>query len=207
MLALIKALLKLIKKEHLLLSNYSHSHPHFVLYLFFDVVVSVVLIFGGIIFSSAQASSSYNYMMLQHSGVIPMSYGQLINHIRKDDRTTYWLGYSEGDTYTPDCIVPEVTTITYLPKGVLPNQGVSEKIVQTFSSKTAFLAINKSLDYRTNFTQINRLDGRQIILSKSNKTFAEVSFKNRSQVVLITYPKPEPISVLILAAEALVSVY
>lgn len=215
MLTILKAILKLIKKEQSVLLNYRHSHPHFIFYIFFDIIVSAVLIFGGFIFAASQDSSAANYTMLVNSGVIPMSYGELINHVRKDDRASDWLGYIPGNTYTLNNTIPNVYTITYYPQGTNPKDNLPHLMVQTFSDKDAFSNYHTILGPITDSTKspgfdlttIYTSDNSIIEFDKNNPISMKISFKDKARVILVTYPNRQDLGSLVADASKIVPVY
>lgn len=208
MLKLIQIILRLWQKEVRILSGYSRSHPHFIFQLFIDITFSLTLIFVGIIFASTQNSYSNNHVILTHSGVISMSYGEVINHLEKDNRPAYWLGYMPNYTYAPTSIVLNVIAVTYYEPGSSPKDGLKHLMVETFIDIDSFNQALKSPEKSAiDLSSFIDAKGNMVKYNEEDLDFMIVSFPHSSYVVVITYPKKQTLEKMVSNLELLVSVY
>ena len=80
MIYLYRWILKLRKKEHILRTNYHRSHPHFLLFIGLDAVLSFALVFTGF---QVAYSHSRLHGPLNHVGAEAVQSDELISHLKK----------------------------------------------------------------------------------------------------------------------------
>lgn len=114
MLAIIRALKNLRNREHYLRTRYHRNHPHFLLYLTLDAVVTIALVGGGLAFASSHGVSSRNSAVLADLGATQMTAGQLQSQARSHDSLMYWVGPIVGAAYASEVLSPTSVTVNYL---------------------------------------------------------------------------------------------
>ena len=201
MLALIRQLIKLFKKEHLLVSRYERSHPHFFWYLGLDAVLSVGLVFGAFYFATSNNSVAQR---LVHVGNVAMSADKFVTHIKENHVSAFWLGPIAGSQYSVNHMTPGMTEVFYTPQGSnvsrltkftykitkYQNQSVYTKDVQPFAE---------------NFEDMSIPVNDKIVL-KINKTSMQselVTYNNQPIVVTVTYPNAQTLKTMIRNAQLL----
>jgi hypothetical protein len=114
MIAIYRWILGLLKKEHVLRTNYHKSHPHFLLYIGLDALLSFALVFGGFqIFNPRTSSAAQN---LIHAGGVALSANDFVNHAREMKVDTFWLGAISGYDNTINHKTPGVVDVYYVPQ-------------------------------------------------------------------------------------------
>lgn len=120
MIALIRVFLRFLEKEHLLVSRYSKSHPHFYWYLSLDAIISIAIAYGGFQLYASQTSTSTSDASMTHVGAVALSTKGMTQHVRQSQHVAYWFGPKDQFKYSPICIVEGVMTVTYIPPGPAP---------------------------------------------------------------------------------------
>ncbi|HUW87674.1 MAG TPA: hypothetical protein VMW30_04770 [Candidatus Paceibacterota bacterium] len=203
MLAIIRFLAKLIKKEQLVLSRYEKSHPHFMWYLGLDAVLSVVLAFG--VFQIATSHSLIRLdAIMGHSGLVTMSASEFIDHVKEDNLDAYWLGPVSEYKYTINHQAPGIADIFYLPKA----SGQSDtKLflyeVKTYKNKEVWEARTHPLLATSGTTTITTAQGLSIKINPASMKGEVVTFSDRPEIVAIAYPAPQSQQAMIKNAESL----
>ncbi len=123
-------------------SPYRKPRSHFLWYISVDAFLSVFLVVGIFQFVESRQHDGDHESELMHAGAIAMSSAQIVDHIRLEGRSAYWLGPQDGAKYATNDIVPHKLTITYLPRGsdlYTPDQ--PKMTVQTFDDLESFQRI------------------------------------------------------------------
>ena len=89
-------LLRLIKKEHLLLTKYRRSHPHFLWFAGIDAVISVALVVGGFHVVNTGLLWKGSYLKAEDTGVKALSAEQVVDRAHRGNLEVYWLGGISG---------------------------------------------------------------------------------------------------------------
>lgn len=114
-------------------ARYSDRHPHFIRNIAIDAVVSTLAIISlGSIINHASANSRVE--MLRKSGAITMTAEELVEHVKQEKLTVYWLGPIQGDDYTIICTDPGEIYVNYIPSGArLHDSFASSVMVETYA--------------------------------------------------------------------------
>lgn len=202
MLAIIRFLVKFIKKEHLALSRYERSHPHFLWYLGLDAVLSTLLVFG--IF---QLTTSHSMLRLKatmgHSGLVTMTSIEFIEHVKKEDLDAFWLGPVPGYEYTINHQVPGVADIFYLSEDSDQNTKLFRYQIKTYTNMQAWEAHTHPLLATSGTVTITAAKGLTIKINPASMEGEIVTFADRSEIIEIAYPIPQSRQAMIKNAENL----
>lgn len=196
----IRWLLKVFKKEHELVNRYTRSHPHFFWYVGIDALLSVALIVAGYHFFAQNSASQ----MLKHSGVVAMSSGELINHLKKENVDTFWLGPVSGYQYTLNHKLPGIADLFYIRNGSdpsSPNQYLFE--VKTYVSQSVWDAHTHSLLATANTTTIVISKNISIRINESSMKGVIATYSDTPEIVAIRYPIRQTLQDMIKNVESL----
>lgn len=101
-----------------------------------DAVVSVLAVMSIFAFVN-HASANARVEMLRKSGAITMSAEELVEHVKQEKLTVYWLGPIQGDAYTIICTDPSEIYVNYIPSGTrLHDSFASSVMVETYAKGT-----------------------------------------------------------------------
>ncbi len=196
--------LRLIKKEHLLLSRYERTHPHFFWYAGIDALLSVALVFGG--FQVAQAGSSWkaNNLKVQDAGVKSLSTNEVLDRVQRGNLKAYWLGTISGAMYTFEVKSRSESALTYLVGGGddLQDIALSKLIIRTFNSYGTY-SRNLHPAISTNAETVVDYANYTLHLDSNFMQTATIVFKDSPQVVVINYPETHSQSSMVQDASAL----
>ena len=199
-------LLRLIKKEHLLLTKYRRSHPHFFRYMGLDAAISVAIVVGG--FQVAHFGSSWNasYLKAEDTGVKALSAEQVIDRVHRGHLEVYWLDAISGAKYSFEFKPGTVSTLAYLVGGGRGQQDSSKPklIIQTFDSYATY-AKNLHPLVATGEESIVDTSNYTLHFDSNSLLIATIVFKHSSRVVVIHYPVTQSVSSIIDDADALVA--
>lgn len=201
LIALLRRLAFLIKKDRLLIENYERSHPHFLRYLALDAILSVGLVFGGFL---VFAPDSLGKTKLVHAGAVVLTSKELVEHIKHERIVAYWLGPVSGYENTLNHEIPGVVDFFYLPTGADPTDHsvflyevktyLSQKIWDAHthpllaSANTKVIAVNKDLSVRINPTSMKGVIA---------------TYADKAEILAIAYPAPQTLNSMIMNVESL----
>lgn len=201
MIALIRRLLRFIKKDQRLLTNYQRSHPHFFGYIALDAVLSVALVVGAYQLVGVDSSTAEK---LLHMGTTVVTSDELIKHAKDDDVDAFWLGPVSGYQYSLNHEVTGIADLFYWPISsgnrdvkvflyevkTYKNQEVwddhTHTILATADTKT--IVINKDLSIRIN---------------PSSMKGVIATYGDKPEIVAIAYPTPQSLQAMIKNVESL----
>ncbi len=150
MVALIRLILRLLKKEQLFLSKYEKDHPHFFWFIGLDALITSVLVIGGLQLAPTVFADSASQHELEASGLKSMSTTEVIMHRPCEGIRGYWFGPRSGAEYTVDCRKHGSFALTYLANGKsdLFEFDKPKLIIQTFATYADLVANrNFGLDF------------------------------------------------------------
>jgi len=201
MLAIIRKMLKLIKEDHRLLVNYERSHPHFLWYLGLDALLSVAIILGGYHFVASNSSTAQN---LVHAGGVSLSSGEFINHVKRNDLETYWLGPISSYKYTINHETPGIVDVFYLPKSSDPStKNLFKYEVKTYENQKTWDAHGHTLLATSNTTTIPITNKIFVKINKGSMKGEIVTFSDKPVIVAMAYPTRQSLQTMIKNAEKL----
>jgi len=204
MLALIRWFHKLAKKEHLLRTNYHRSHPHFLIYLAADAIITVALVSTGFHYFGPQVWKSHEQFMIEHPGIIPAPVDKFFDYMAgEEEGNIFWIGPSQGHRYTVETVNHKFHRISYFSK-------FAESLAEDQPQLTVTTYVNKKIftdDVRSLLgvqTEKRMLSGGNTIefASKSPKS-GIISFPTRSEIVAIDFRTIQSKESLLAAAEKL----
>ena len=200
-LAFIRWLLRLLKKEQAALSRYERSHPHFFWFLALDAVLSIALIFAGFqIYGSGESSTE----RLAHAGYVVMSSEQLVDHLAKDGLNAYWLGSIRGAEYTVNDELRGIVDVMYLPKGTeASDDNVFMYEVKTYKNREVWDSHTHPIKSSVNTTTIQVNTNISIKINKASMKGVIATFGDNPVIVAIAYPKPQTLKDMIKNVESL----
>jgi len=200
MLVIIRFLAKYIRKEHLVLSRYDKSHPHFKWFLGLDAVLSVLLVFGGLQFAASSPSTS---SLLKTCGVTPLSVAELTNYVKDENKPVYWLGPMPGNTYTINNTQPDTRLITYLPACLVPSKENNLSLtVETYNNLASYMAHMRPLTGAIS-ERLVTAKGATVEFDKVSMNREIVTFKDRPEIVVINYPTRQTAQAMMKDADSL----
>lgn len=201
MIALLRRLTGIVRKDQQVLANYQRSHLHFFGYLAMVALLTVVVVFAGFrihefIWPSAER--------LTHSGDVVMSSGELIEHLKKDGIRAYWLGPIQGEEHTVNHEVPGIVNLMYLPlASIASDDHAFSYEVKTYESRKIWDAHTHTILASAN-TQTVILDRNLTIrINPSSMKGMIVTFSNKPEIVAIAFPKAQSLPEMIQHAKSL----
>ncbi|HUX65700.1 MAG TPA: hypothetical protein VMV42_01000 [archaeon] len=197
MIAIVRWVLRHLEKEHILRTNYHKSHPHFILYLGIDAVLSGILIAGGFHFLGPSSWVAHEKFMLAHPGVIPMPLDDLLDYVNREPESIYWLGPVAGDKYTLHRAKGDGAVITYFPDGPSPaNVNHPKETIETYKNLAAYKTDVHPL-MGANSLKFVTSSGATVEFNKGSTYYENVTFKDKPEIVIISYPSSQLATTLI----------
>jgi hypothetical protein len=188
-------LLRIFKSERDFFVSYERSHPRFFRYLVLDAVVSVLLVFAGFQFFG---SHSYLAERLSHVGEVAMSSSQLVEHLKKDGITAYWLGPARGDEYTVDDEIKGIVDLMYLPLGTDPSKQKDFDLeIKTYASQKIWDAHTHTIRASANTQMIILSKKVSIRINPTSMRGVIATYTDRPEILAIAYPKPQSLKSMI----------
>lgn len=197
MIALVRWLIGLFRKEYRLLSRYEKSHPHFFFFIGLDALLSVFLVLVGFQVVTAQGATDPFERLLQHSGAVGTSVDKFIDQIKNDNDSVYWLGPISGATYTISNFLESVDVVTYIPKGSNINDMSQPRLtVETFENPEAYAA---HVHILIAADTVKHVTGKGVTVEYDTNAMnaATVRIEGESQIVVINYPTAQSVKTLL----------
>ncbi len=144
--------------------------------------------------------------LLKTSGAQSMTADELISVVRGQERPIFWLGRLSGDTYAENSTVSGVDVISYLPEHATPQTARQlDLIIKTYRNSNIFNAHLRPLS-GTPDTTVEIVGGVTVTYRPASPNHSVVTFKDRPQVVTLTYPAFQTVSTLVMDAQNLDSI-
>lgn len=195
MVATLRRLARLIKKDIRLLANYERSHPHFFLYLAIDGFLSVVLILAGFHFV---APNSALWQKLTHTGAVGMTSTEFVNHVKQDGVEAYWLGPVSGYVYTINHQVAGIADVFYLPNRTDPSDKQAFLYeVKTYKNQRVWDAHTHTILASTNTQTIVVSKVLSIRINPSSMKGLIATYSNKPEIVAMAFPKAQSLQDMI----------
>ena len=204
MLSVVRLLIRLKAKEHILRTNYHRQHPHFPTYLAIDAILSVSLVLGLGQLSSTLASAKVQVETLTQAGAKVLSAQELIDHVPlpMHQGNRYWLGAFSGARYTTNCITPGVLKVSYLASGqALENRSTPMISITAYESQNILATeIHRPREYKERVFVNARGDALSFGDSMQKMRIAR---SNSEDIVVIDYAISQPLAGMVLDSERL----
>lgn len=203
MLALLRWLHILARKEHVLRTNYQRTHPHFLIYLAADAIITVSLVATGFHYFGPQIWKSHESFMIAHPGIIPAPVDKFLDYMTGERKDIFWIGPREGNRYTIENVNHKFHRISYFLENAYSTPlGQPQLTVATYIDQKTFLRdVHILLGSQTEKRLLG--SGNTIeFVAKSPKT-GVVTFPDRSEIVSINFQTTESKEGLLAAAEKL----
>lgn len=177
---------------------------------FLRFVLANLLVWPIIAFIGFQVMDSHrpavSKALLKTSGAQSMSADELTSIVREQERPIFWLGRLSGDTYSENSTVSGVDVITYLPENATPQTARQlDLVIKTYRNSNIFNVQLHPLS-GTADTTVENVGGVTVTYNPASPDHSVVTFKNRPQVVSLTYPAFQTISTLVMDAQNLDSI-
>jgi len=132
-----------------------------------------------------------------------MNADQLVASTKALGRPVFWLNRLSGDSYSENSSVSGVDVITYLPEGVdLQAPGQLDLVIKTYRDANIFNVQLHPLS-GTADTTVENVGGVTVIYNPASPDHSVIKFKDRPQIVAITYPSFQTVSTLVMDAQNL----
>jgi hypothetical protein len=168
-------------------------------------IIGSLFIFTGLQVAQSHAPATVNQVAVS-SGIQSMSAAELVQTIKAENRTVYWLNSKQGDSYTNSSSANGIDQIFYRPVGSnasdLSQFDVSIGTYRDYSTYEAqphpFLGANG----RT----ITLPSGATVTYNTASPNQAVVQFSNKPEIVVINYPATQTVPTIMSDAENLVPI-
>lgn len=205
MLAKFRLMHNFFKKEETIVYRYNRAYPHFKWFLALDAVLSIALVLGGVAFASqtSQTSQSSRVNQLTRVGTVAMSSIEFSNHIKVEGILAYWLGPISGYKHTYVHNSPFVISMTYWPQDSNINIMSQSKLsVATYDNLASYSNTMHPLE-DPNTARLVTANGFTVRFNEGNTAQEIVTFKGRSEIVVVSYPTRQLVTILMKTAKAL----
>lgn len=167
---------------------YQRRQPQRLWYLGIDALLSIFLVMGIFQFSQSHLGDGLHERQLEHAGAIAMSSARIIEHIRYEGRSAYWLGPQNMAKYATDDMLPQVLTIIYLPSGVnLFASDEPKMTVRTFDDLATFEKVGHVYLDPDSTSHVLSKGGNTVIFDARNMTSEIVLRSNIPEIIEINY--------------------
>lgn len=173
--------------------------------LLMSAIVGSLVIFTGLQVADSHAPAALSETSVS-SGVETMSAAELIQSIKAENRTVYWLNAKRGDSYANKSSANGIDQITYRPAGAnISDLAQFDVIVGTYKDYATYDAQPHPL-LGANGRTTTLTNGATVTYNSASPNQAVVQFADKSEVVVINYPAAQAVPTLINDAENLVPV-
>lgn len=168
-------------------------------------IIGSLFIFTGLQVAQSHAPATVNQVAVS-SGVQSMSAAELVQTIKAENRTVYWLNAKQGDSYTNSSSANGIDQIFYSPVGTRAsdlnhfdvNVGTYRDVATYDSQPHPFLGANGRA--------ITLSSGATVTYNTASPNQAVVQFSNHPEVVVLNYPATQTVPTIINDAETLVPI-
>lgn len=205
MLAVYRWFRLLMRKEHFLRTRYHRAHPHFLFYLALDCLVTASVLLGGFQIATAMSPKDPQLILLKNAGAKVLALDEIIEHVKAEKKIVYWLGAKTGYTYTPNYILGDVVTITYLPKAADLHRIDHPKLsVQTYDDMNSYVShlFGYNPPSNTRIT-MQSAEGNMVEFDAISMQSETITFLDDPHVVVINYPTKQNPSTMLENADRL----
>ena len=173
--------------------------------LLISVIVGSLVVFTGLQVADSHAPATVRETVVS-SGIQTMSAAELIQSIKAENRTVYWLKSKQGDSYTNSSSANGLDQVTYRAEGAnVSNLNQFDVIVGTYRDYSTYDAQPHPL-LGANGRTTTLASGATVTYNAALPTQAVVQFPNKPEVVVLNYPAARAVPTLINDAETLVPI-
>lgn len=173
--------------------------------LLIGAIVGSLVVFTGLQVADSHAPATVSKVAVS-SGVQTMSAAELIQSIKAENRTVYWLGSKQEDSYTNSSSVNGLDQVTYRAVGAnVSNLNQFDVIVGTYRDYSTYDATPHPL-LGANGRTTTLTSGATITYNAASPNRAVVQFPNKAEVVVLNYPANQAVPTIINNAETLVPI-
>ncbi|MBC7463552.1 MAG: hypothetical protein H7227_04760 [Actinobacteria bacterium] len=207
MLALLRILRNLRKREHYLRTRYHRSHPHFLLYIALDAIITLALVGGGLAVTSSNGIFERNPQTLVDLGLSTLTEAQLKTQVQQHGIDMYWVGPMGRTKYAIVVVTRDPVTVDYVSVDAAEATAVKPFVaIQTYNDPMKYYnGVRGPLRGTPDISAINSM-GNKIIYNPSQLDELTVEFTDVKKVVVIKYSTPQTIDLLFQASEKLHSI-
>lgn len=170
-------------------------------FLLLNILIWPILVYVGL-----QLSESHSPKVLKSlavSGAQSMNADQLVATTKALERPVFWLNRLSGDTYAENSSISGVDVITYLPEGTnLQTPGPLDLVVKTYRDANTYNVHLHRLSGAAD-TTVENVGGVSVIYNPASPDHSIIKFKDRPQIVTISYPSYQTVSTLVMDAQNL----
>lgn len=168
-------------------------------------IVGSVVAFTGLQVADSHAPATFNEVTVA-SGVQSMSAAELIQSIKAENRTVYWLNAKQGDSYANHTSANGMDQITYRPAGAnVSDLTQFDVIVGTYKNYSTYDAQPHPL-LGANGRTTTLTSGATVTYNSASPNQAVVQFPDRPEVVVLNYPAMQAVPTIINDAGNLVRI-
>lgn len=173
--------------------------------LLISAIVGSIVVFTGLQVADSHAPATLSERSVS-SGVESMSAAELIQSIKAENRTVYWLNAKQGDSYANESSANGIDQITYRPAGAdVSDLAQFDVIVGTYKDYSTYDAHPHPL-LGANGRTTTLTSGATVTYNSALPNQAVVQFPDKPEVVVINYPATQAVPALINDAESLVPI-
>jgi len=168
-------------------------------------IIGSLFIFTGLQVAQSHAPATVNQVAVS-SGVQSMSAAELVQTIKAENRTVYWLNSKQGDSYTNSSSANGIDQIFYRPVGSNPSDlNQFDVNVGTYRDYSTYEAQPHPF-LGANGRTITLPSGATVTYNTASPNQAVVQFSNKPEIVVINYPATQTVPTIINDAENLVPI-
>jgi len=173
--------------------------------LLIGAIVGSLVVFTGLQVADSHAPATVSETAVS-SGVQTMSAAELIQSIKAENRTVYWLKSKRGDSYTNSSSANGLDQVTYRTAGTnVSNLNHFDVIVGTYKDYSTYDAqLHPLLGANGRTTTLT--SGATVTYNAASPNQAVVQFPNNPEVVVLDYPAAQAVPTIINDAENLVPI-
>jgi len=204
MLALFRVLKNLRDREHYLRTRYHRAHPHFLLYIALDAIITVAIFGGGYALASTHGIIDRNPAVLADLGAVPLNLSELKGQVSQHGQSLYWIGQLSSFKYATEFVGTSAGTIRYVTsKSSNVALGETYLRIQTFSNSTvSHSATHGPIRAVSDVTLTNSRNDR-VTYNPTALHQATVHIHGRQEVVVMSFASPQNPAMLMQTSERL----
>lgn len=175
----------------------------FVSRLIGGAVLGSILVFTGVQVASSHAPATQNQVAVV-SGVQTMSAGELIQNVKSQGKSVYWINTRAGDSYSESSATLGVHQIFYRAEGSdasLLNQ--FDVMIGTYQDQATYDAQPHPFLSGESST-LNLSTGATLTYNQTASNRAIVTFPDKPEIIVLNYPTTQAVPIMINDAESLV---
>jgi hypothetical protein len=173
--------------------------------LMIGTILGSLLVFTGWQVADSHAPAAPEEVTVA-SGVQTMSAAELIQSIKVNNKTAYWLNAKPGDSYSDNSSTEGVDQISYRPEGSnISNLNQYDVMIGTYRDFSTYDA-QPHLLLGANGRTVTLSNGATLTYNQMSPERALVAFPDQAEIVVINYPTTQTVPTLINDAENLVQI-